>query len=84
MNDIHDATTLACFRERLRNAGVIEEVLKKFKSYLWVQGLQARGGQIIDAKPVLVPRQRNSKESKKEIQENSMPEGWDENPNRLQ
>ena len=84
MNDIPDATTLAFFRERLRKAGVIEELFEKFESYLRSQGLEARGGQIIDATLVPVPRQRNSREDNKEIKENRMPEGWDENPDRLQ
>jgi len=44
MNDIPDATTLAFFRERLRKAGVIEELFEKFVSFLRDQGLQARGG----------------------------------------
>ena len=84
MNDIPDATTLAFFRERLRKAGVIEELFEKFESYLRSQGLEARGGQLIDATLVPVPRQRNSREDNKEIKENRMPEGWDENPDRLQ
>ncbi len=53
MNDIPDATTLVFFRERLRKAGVIEELFEKFESYLRSKGLEARGGQIIDA--TLVP-----------------------------
>ena len=55
MNDISDATTLAFFRERLRKAGVIEELFEKFELYLRSQGLEARGGQIIDATLVPVP-----------------------------
>ena len=55
MNDSPDATTLAFFRERLRKAGVIEELFEMFESYLRAQGLEARGGQIIDVTPVLVP-----------------------------
>jgi len=53
MNSIPDATTVAFFRERLRKAGVIEELFEMFEGYLRSQGLQARGGQIIDA--TLVP-----------------------------
>ena len=34
MNDIPDATTLVFFRERLRKAGVIDELFEKFESYL--------------------------------------------------
>ena len=40
MNDIPDATTVAFFRERLRKAGVIEELFEMFEAYLRSQGLQ--------------------------------------------
>ena len=53
MNLILDATSVASFRERLRKAGVIEQLFEMFESYLRSQGLQARDGQIIDA--TLVP-----------------------------
>ena len=55
MNDIPDATTVDFFRERLRKAEVIEELFEKLETYLRSQGLQARGGQIIDATLVPVP-----------------------------
>lgn len=80
MNNIPDATTIAFFRERLRKAEVIEEL---FETYLRSQGLQARGGQIIDATLVPVPKQRNSRDENKEIKAGKLPEGWDENPDRL-
>ena len=81
MSDILDTTTLAFFRERLRKAEVIEELFEMFEAFLRSQGLQGRGGQIIDAILVPVPRQRNRREDNKEIKENRMLEGWDENPN---
>jgi IS5 family transposase len=84
MNSIPDATTVALFRERLRKAGVVEELFEKFEGYLRSQGLQARGGQIIDATLVPVPKQRNTLEENKEIKAGRLPEGWDENPDRLQ
>ena len=56
MNDIPDATTVAYFRERLGKAGVIEELFQMFEGYLRVQGFEARGGQIIDATLVPVPK----------------------------
>jgi transposase, IS5 family len=55
MINIPDATTVAFFRERIRKAGAIEELFEKFEDYLRSQGLQARGGQIIDATLVQVP-----------------------------
>jgi len=56
MNSIADATTVAFFRERLRKAGVIEELFKMFEGYLRSQGLIARCFQIIDATLVPVPK----------------------------
>ena len=78
MNNIPDATTVAFFRERLRKAGVIEELFEMFEGYLRSQGLQARGGQIIDATLVPVPKQRNTREENKEIKAGRLPDGWDE------
>ena len=60
MNDIPDATTVAFFRERLRKANVIDELFEMFESYLRDQGLEARGGQIIDATLLPVLKQHNS------------------------
>ena len=54
-----------------------------FEAYLRSQGLQARGGQIIDATLVPVPNQRNSREENAEIKAGRLPNGWDENPGRL-
>jgi IS5 family transposase len=83
MNTIPDATTIGFFRERLRKAGVIEEIFEMFETYLRAQGLQARGGQIIDATLIPVPKQRNSREENKEIKAGRLPDGWDDNPDRL-
>ncbi|MCT0199529.1 transposase, partial [Synechococcus sp. CS-1325] len=67
MNTIPDATTIAFFRERLRKAGVIDELFERFEEHLRSEGLEARGGQIIDATLVPVPKQRNSREENKTI-----------------
>ena len=83
MSNSLDATTIAYFREQLRKAALIEEIFELFEQYLRSQGLQARGGQIIDATLVPVPKQRNTREENKEIKAGRMPEGWEENPNRL-
>ena len=84
MNNIPDATTVAFFRERLRKAGVIEELFEMHEGYLRDQGLEARGGQIIDANLVHVPKQRNTREENKDIKADRLSDGWDEDPNRLQ
>ena len=84
INSIPDATTVAFFKERLRKAGVIEEIFEMFEGYLSSKGLEARGGQIIDATLVPVPRQQNTRDENNEIKAGRLPEGWDENPDRLQ
>ena len=84
MNNIPDATTVAFFRERLRWAGVFEELFEMFEGFLIDQGLEARGGQIIDATLVPVPQQRNAREENKDIKSYSLPDRWEENPSRLQ
>ena len=48
------------FRERLRKAGVIDELFERFEEHQRSQRLEARGGQIIDATLVPVPKQLNS------------------------
>jgi IS5 family transposase len=83
MNSIPDATTVAFFRDRLIKAGLIEELFEMFDSYLRSQGLQARGGQIVDATLVPFPKQRNTREENKKIKTRRLPEGWDKNPDRL-
>jgi IS5 family transposase len=83
MNNIPDATTIAFFRERLRKAGVIEELFEMFESYLRSQGLEACGGQIVDTTLFPVPKQRYPREENKEIKTGRLPEGWDENQDRL-
>jgi IS5 family transposase len=75
MKSIPDATTVAFFRERLRKAGVIEELFEMFETYLRSQGLQARVGQIIDATLVPVPKQRNTREENKVTIAGRLPEG---------
>ena len=60
MNTIPDITTIAFFGGRLRKAGVIDELFDRFEEHQRSQRLEARGGQIIDATLVPVPKQLNS------------------------
>ena len=83
MDFIPDATTMALFRERLRQAGVDKELFLMFNAYLDKQGLKPRGGQIIDATLVPVPKQRNRRKENEEIKQGKVPEDWQDNPNRL-
>ena len=47
------------------------------------KGLTARGGQIIDATIVPVPKQRNRPKENEEIKQGKVPEDWQDNPHRL-
>ena len=73
---VPDSKTIWLFREKLKNAGLIEELFSKFDNYLNVNGFSARKGQIIDASIVPVPKQRNSREENEKIKSGEEPEGW--------
>ena len=83
MDIIPDATTVAFFRERLRKAGLIEELFVRFEQFLRDQGLEAKGGQIVDATIDPVPIQRNTREENNDIKEGKIPEEWEKTPERL-
>ena len=83
MDSIPDATTVSLLREHLRQAGVHEESFQMFDRYLNEQGLKARGGKIIDATLMPVPKQRNQRKENEEIKQGKIPEAWQANPHRL-
>ena len=74
---IPDGTTLWLFREKLAKAGLIEKLFDRFDQHLGAQGYIARGGQIVDATIVAVPRQRNTREENAAIKVGRTPEDWD-------
>lgn len=57
---VPDAKTVWLYREALAQAGVVEALFKQFDGYLARQGYIARGGQILDASIVPVPRNHNT------------------------
>lgn len=59
---IPDAKTKWLFRETLAQAQVEESLFAQYEAKLAEQGLQPRGGQLIDASLVAVPKQRNSRD----------------------
>jgi hypothetical protein len=59
---VPDATTIWLFREALAQAGLIDRLFERLGQHLAAEGYIARGGQIIDATIVSVPKQRNTKE----------------------
>src|SRR5450759_1213932 len=73
---IPDGTTLWLFREKLAKAGVIKKLFDRFDQHLGAKGYIARGGQIVDATIVAVPRQRNTREENEAIKRAQPPEDW--------
>ena len=83
-DEIPDATTINLFRKQLTEAELIEELFSEFDQFLRNSGYEAKGGQIVDATIVPVPRQRNNKEENKLIKQGEIPEDWKSNPHKLQ
>ncbi|MEM6614778.1 MAG: IS5 family transposase [Cyanobacteria bacterium P01_C01_bin.72] len=82
-DSIPDATTVWLFKHQLEKQGLIEELFEKFEYYLRDQGYQAKGGQIVDATMIPVPKQHNSKEEKQQLEQGQIPVSWQEKPHRL-
>jgi hypothetical protein len=74
---IPDGTTLWLFREKLAKADLIEKLFDRFDQHLGAQGYIARGGQIVDATIVAVPRQRNTRKENEVIKRGQTPEDWE-------
>ena len=51
----------------LAKVGLIEKLLERFGQHLEVKGYIARGGQMVDATIVSVPKQRNSRDENDEV-----------------
>ena len=61
--------------------GLIDQLLQRFDEPLWQSGLMPKGGRIIDASLVSVPKNRNTRNENKQIKEGKRPEGWENQPN---
>ena len=59
---------------------MVEALFKQFDGYLSRQGYIARGGQILDASIVPVPKNRNTRDENKAIKNGEVPEGWADKP----
>jgi IS5 family transposase len=71
---------LWAFRETLTKAGLVEKLFERFGQHLEANGYIARGGQMVDATIVPVPKQRNSRDGNDEVKAGKTPEAWDKNP----
>jgi IS5 family transposase len=82
-DSIPDATTLWLFREKLAKAGLIEKLFERFDQHLAAQGYMARGGQMVDATIVAVPKQRNGRDENETVKTGQTPADWEKKPAKL-
>src|SRR5215510_12634707 len=73
---VPDAKTIWHFRERLKEAKVIDTIFYRFTSQLEQKGIITYSGSIIDATFVDVPKQRNTRDENKDISAGEVPEKW--------
>jgi IS5 family transposase len=79
---IPDGTTLWLFREKLARVGLIDKLFERFGQHLEAKGYIARGGQMVDATIVAVPRQRNSRDENEQVKAGTTPEDWKKRPSK--
>ena len=77
---IPDAKTVWLFRETLAQGQVVERLFAQFETYLAEHGLQPRGGQLIDASLIPVPKPRNSRDEHAPIKTGACPPEWERHP----
>lgn len=77
---VPDAKTVWLYRDALAQAGKVEELFALFDGYLARQGYIARGGQILDASIVAVPRNHNTRDENATIKKGETPEDWENKP----
>ncbi|OIQ83906.1 transposase DDE domain protein [mine drainage metagenome] len=71
-----DRTTIWTFKERLIKGGASERIFDAVSHQLDRHGYIARGGQMVDASIVPVPKQTLSRDEKEIVQQDAMPAEW--------
>jgi IS5 family transposase len=79
---VPDAKTVWLYRDALAQAGKVEALFRQFDGHLAGQGYIARGGQILDASIVPVPRNHNTREESTAIKKGEVPEDWETKPTK--
>ena len=81
-DQVPDATTVWLFRKQLTEQGLIDILFERFDEFLIEQGYAAKGGQIVDATLIPVPKQHNSDDEKQQIKQGEIPTSWQDNPHK--
>ena len=77
---VPDAKTVRLYREGLAQAGPVESPFSRFDGFLSRRGYIARGGQILDASIVPVPRNHNTRDENRTIRNGKVPQDWSGTP----
>jgi transposase, IS5 family len=80
---VADAHTIWTFREALTKAGAISRLFELFDRERRAAGYLAMSGQLVDARIVAAPKQRNTRVEKQAIRDGRVPEGWQDEPAKL-
>lgn len=81
-DEVPDATTVWLFRKQLSEQGLIEALFEQFDGYLIEQGYAAKGGQIVDATLIPVPKQHNDNDENQHIKNGEVPPQWHDKPHK--
>lgn len=79
---IPDAKTIWLFREQLKERGLGDKLFDRFDRSLVEHGYRAEQGQIIDARIVAAPRQRNTPDENETIKAGLRPAEWENKPHK--
>lgn len=80
---VPDEKTIWLFRENLIGQKLVDKLFDRFLNSLEKANLVGKEGRMVDASFVEVPRQRNTREENQQIKDGTVPEEWEENPNKL-
>jgi IS5 family transposase len=82
LSSVPDAKSIWLFGERIKIAGIEDELFERFHYGLQMMGVTLRSGQIIDASYVTVPIQRNTRAENADIKQDQMPAEWENQPHK--
>ncbi len=78
-----DFTTIWKHENKLSEMGLIDKMFERFNTFLAEQGFKAKGGAIIDAAIVEVPKQHNTRDENKQIKSGRTPKAFKQNPKKM-